>query len=58
MTGNRKTRDAVAAKLAKAQSRKDGLGATGGLSDAARARQNKRVADKIEKRGKAVPKNK
>jgi hypothetical protein len=47
---NRKLRDAVAAKLAKAQNRKDGLGATGRLSDAAKAKQNKRVADKIRKK--------
>lgn len=54
MTGSRKTRDAVSAKLKKAQERSDGLGATGKLSDAARNRQNRRVADRIEKRGKGI----
>jgi hypothetical protein len=48
---NRKLRDAVASKLAKAQARKDGLGQNGKLSDAAKAKQNKRVADRIRRRG-------
>ena len=39
---NRKMRDAVAARLRKSQD-------NAGLSDAARARQNKRVADRIKK---------
>ena len=47
MTGNRKTRDAVAAKLDRAQK-------ADGMSQPRRAKQNKRVADKIEKQGKAV----
>lgn len=57
MTGSRKTRDAVSAKLKKAQQRNDGRGQTGKMSDDAIARQNRRVADRIEKRGKSVDGN-